>query len=199
MARHDEAPSSSRRELIRNIAITATLGPLSAEAAQHVHHEVSEAKKTATGAYKPRLFTAHEFETFATLADLIIPGARKAGAAEFVDLLASNYEPYAAEATGGLAWLDREMERRHGSPFIKCARAQQTALLDLIAYRETREKYPDLGPGIVFFAAARNMAADAYFTSREGIAELGYKGNKGMKDFQVPKEALEYALKRSRL
>jgi hypothetical protein len=185
--------------LLRNIAITATMGPLSAEAAQHVHHEVAEAKKSVAGPYKPLVFKAHEFETFAVLSDLIIPGARKAGAAEFVDLLASNYEPYAAEATGGLAWLDREMERRHGTPFIRSTREQQTALLDLIAYRETRDQHPDLGPGIEFFNWARRISADAYFTSREGIAELGYKGNQGMKDFQVPREALEYALKRSGL
>jgi hypothetical protein len=41
------------------------------------------------------------------------------------------------------------------------------------------------------------MSADAYYTSKEGIAELGYKGNVGMTDFKIPAEAIAYAMERS--
>jgi hypothetical protein len=190
---------SSRRETLRTIALTAALGPLSTEAAQHVHRQVAAEGKQTAGAYKPKLLTPHEFETLAVLSDIIIPGARQGGAAEFIDLLSSNNEEFANMYTGGLAWLDREMEDRHAVTFLKGTPEQRAALLDLIAYRKNEGSRPDLAFAIRFFDLARRMSADAYFTSPAGVSELGYKGNKGMAEYQVPKQALEYALKRSGL
>jgi len=185
----------SRRELLKNAGISVVLG-VPVEAAQHVHRAVSE-PKTAKPVYKPKCFTAHEYRTLGTLAGLIIPGALEAGVPEFIDLLASNNAELAAIYTGGLAWLDRQMEKRHGARFIDATAEQQTSLLDLIAYRKNDS--PELGPGIRFFARVRNMVVDAYYTSKVGIEELGYKGNGAMSEFSVPAEAVEYALKRSGL
>ncbi len=70
-------------------------------------------------------------------------------------------------------------------------------MLDLIAYR--KNETPELAAGIRFFVWARRMAVDAYYTSAAGIKELGYMGNKGMKEFKVPQEAIDYAVKRSGL
>lgn len=183
--------------MLRNVALAASLGGLPADAAQHVHNAAAEDKK-ATGVYKPKLFTPHEFTTLASLSETIIPGARAAGAAEFIDLLAAHNDELAAIFTGGIAWLDREMLRRHNTPdYVGAKPGQQTALLDLIAYRKNDS--PELGPGIRFFEWARKMAADAYYTSKAGIAELGYKGNAGMTEFKIPREAIDYAMKKSEL
>jgi len=54
-----------------------------------------------------------------------------------------------------------------------------------------------MAPGIHFFAWARNLVLDAYYTSPAGIKDLGYMGNTAVSEFHVPAEALEYALKRS--
>ena len=62
----------SRRDLLRSIALSATVGPLSLEAAQHVH-SVATAEKAHTGAYKPKGLNAHEYKTLETLADYILP------------------------------------------------------------------------------------------------------------------------------
>lgn len=192
----------SRRDLLRNIALSATLGGLTADAAQHVH-QIAREEKAATGDYKPKLFTAHEFQTVQRLADLIIPaddvskGALDAGAPEFIDLMASGNDRIAAIYTGGIAWLDRAMEKRHGAKFIDARPEQQTAMLDLIAWRKNLS--PELAPGIHFFEWARKMVADAFYTSKAGIEDLGFKGNVGMSQFQVPVEALEHALQRSGL
>ena len=67
----------------------------------------------------------------------------------------------------------------------------------MIAYRKNES--PDLGPGIRFFDLARRMIVDAFYTSAAGIAALGYKGNTAVSKFEVPAEAIEYALKRSGL
>jgi hypothetical protein len=145
----------------------------------------------------------HEFKTIERLADLIIPaddvskGALEAGAPEFIDLLASHNSELAAIYTGGLAWLDRQSGRRYGSRFIECDAKQQSAVLDLIAYRKNES--PELDPGIRFFDWMRKMTVDAFYTSKVGVADIGYKGNVGMTTFQVPVDALNHALRKSGL
>jgi hypothetical protein len=97
--------------------------------------------------------------------------------------------------TGGIAWLDHAMERRYTTDFLSAAPEHQTAMLDLIAYRKNES--PELGPGIKFFDWARKMVVDAYYTSPIGIKDLGYMGNTAVSKFEVPQEAIDYALKRS--
>jgi hypothetical protein len=41
------------------------------------------------------------------------------------------------------------------------------------------------------------MVVDAYYTSPIGIKEVGYMGNTAVSKFEVPQEAVDYALKRS--
>lgn len=191
----------TRRDLLRNAAIAASLGAIPAEAAQHVHQAASEDKQAAGGVYKPKLFNAHEYKTIQRLADMIVPaddvskGALEAGAPEFIDTLASVSDELAAIYTGGIAWLDREMQRRYGAVFAGAKPEQQTAMLDLIAYRKNDS--PELGPGIRFFDWIRKMTVDAFYTSKIGIADIGYKGNVGMTKFQVPVAAIDHAMKRS--
>src|SRR5712671_2925720 len=101
----------SRRDLLRNIALSVTVSGLSLEAAQHVHG-VATQEKVSTGLYKPKGMNAHEYTTLRKLADFIIPaddrsqGATAAGAPEFIDLLASQNPQLLAIYTGGIAWLD---------------------------------------------------------------------------------------------
>ena len=187
----------SRRDLLRNLAAAALAGGLTEAEAQHVHTAAAQEKKAAGGVYKPKAFTDHEYATLRTLCDLIFPGAVDGGAPEFIDLLSSNNNEMKAIYTGGLAWLDYQMTARHTKRFREAAPAQQTAMLDLIAFR--KNETPDLAPGIRFFDWIRKMTADAYYTSKPGIAELGFVGNKGMAKFEVPAEAIQYALKRSGL
>lgn len=193
----------SRRDLLRNLAFSASMGALSAEAAQHVHRIAAEEKEAAGGVYPPKCFNTHEYATLRKLTGLIIPagensqGAEAAGAPEFIDLLASHNDELAAIFTGGLAWLDRETERRHSARFLDAEPGQCAAVLDLIAWRKNDSA--ELGPGIRFFEWARKMTVDAYYTSRVGIDDLGYQGNSAVSEFSVPEEALQYALKRSGL
>jgi hypothetical protein len=193
---------TSRREMLAGLAGSVLGGSFSVEAAQHAHNMVVDEKKAA-GVYKPKLFNPHEYATLRRLAELIIPAdaqsksAVDTGAPEFIDLLASGNPELAAIYTGGIAWLDRQMVKRHGQPFVKATAEQQTAMLDLIAY--TRNETPELGPGIVFFDWARKMVVDAYYTSPIGVRAVGYMGNRGMAVFQVPEAAITYAVKKSGL
>jgi hypothetical protein len=187
--------SSTRRELLRRIAAAALAGPLGADAAQHVHQAAAKEAADSGGVYRPKAFRPHEFSTLERLCELIVPGASKGHAAEFIDLLSGQNPEIAAIYTGGLAWLDHTMKRAVNTMFLTARSADQIALLDKIAYR--RNSTPDLAAGIRFFEWARRMTVDAYYTSAAGIEELGYMGNKGTAEFKVPQEAIDYALKRS--
>lgn len=190
----------SRRDLLRGIALSVTLGGISAEAAQHVHN-IAAAEKSATGVYKPKAFTDHEYATLQKLADYIVPadevspGASQAACADFIDLLSSQNPDLAAIYTGGISWLDRTMERRYDSKFLNAKPADQTAILDLIAYRKNES--PELGPGIAFFDWTRKMVVDAFYTTPVGVKDLGYMGNTAVTKFEVPQAAIDYAFKRS--
>jgi gluconate 2-dehydrogenase gamma chain len=189
----------SRRELLAGAAALVVVHPA---VAQHVHAAVA-AEKTASGAYEPKCFTAQEYKTLTRLADMIIPadehspGALDGGAPEFIDLLASQNSELAAIYTGGLAWLDHEMVSRYGGAFADARPADQTAMLDLIS--SPRPVSAEIEPGSLFFVWVRKMVVDAFFTSKPGIEYLGYQGNGALAKFEVPREALEYALKRSGL
>jgi hypothetical protein len=164
---------------------------------------VAAVKQKTNGAYKPRLFNAHEYQTVRRLAELIIPAdevsgsAVEAGAPEFIDLIGANNEELGTQLTGGLAWLDRAAEKQAGKRFVDAAPEEQTRLLDSIAFRKNAT--PGTQPGVVFFDWMRRLTADAFYTSPIGVKDIGYKGNKGMTTFQVPAAAIDYAVKRSGL
>lgn len=201
----------SRRDLLRHIGAACSAGGLAggvltsvltAQDAQHVHNAVAQDTAAQKGKYQPKALTAHEFATLERLSSLIIPadehskGAWEAGAADFIDFLCASSDEMLNIYTGGLAWLDDEARRRcHGKDFLGAQPPEQTALLDLIAWRKNDS--PELNPGIQFFSWARRMVADAYYTSPIGIKDLGYMGNTAVSEFSVPQEAVDYAMKRS--
>jgi gluconate 2-dehydrogenase gamma chain len=192
---------TSRRELFRiiggSIILTAAgSGVLSPALAQHVHAEIAAVKSLSGGPnYVPKKFTQHNFLTLKKLGDIIIPGASDAGAAEYIDFLSSHNAELAAIFNGGFGWLDDYMQKTYGAHFLNATPAQQTELLDKLAYEKNRT--PETAPGLQFFTWTRNMVVDAYYTSPAGVKDLGYMGNGGMRAFSVPQEAVDYAIKRS--
>lgn len=192
---------TSRRDLFKIIGsslvlTTAGSGVLSPAFAQHVHAEVAAVKSLSGGPnYVPKKFTAHNFQTLRKLGEIIIPGASDAGAAEYIDFLASHNEELAAIFNGGFAWLDHYMQTTHGTDFLSASEAQQTALLDKLAY--AKSVTPATKPGVPFWTWTRNMVVDAYYTSPVGVKDIGYLGNTAVSTFSVPKEAVDYAFKRS--
>ena len=194
--------SSTRREVLRNIALSVTAGgAMPFAAAQHVHEHTAAVKQHAKGVYKPMLFNEHEYKTVQKLTEMIIPAdevsgsALEAGAPEFIDLIGANNEELGTQMTGGVAWLDRASEKQFGKAFLDAAPAEQTKLLDSIAFRKNAT--PETQPGVVFFDWLRRLTADAFYTAPVGVKDIGYLGNKGMTTFHVPKEAIAYAVKRS--
>jgi gluconate 2-dehydrogenase gamma chain len=192
---------TSRRELFKIIGSSLVLtaagsGVLSPAHAQHVHAEIAAVKSLSAGPnYVPKKFTRHNFLTLKKLGDIIIPGASDAGAAEFIDFLSSHNEELAEIFNGGFGWLDNYMQKTYGADFLSATPAQQTELLDKLAYEKHRT--PETARGAPFWTWTRNMVVDAYYTSPAGVKDLGYMGNGAMRVFSVPQEAVDYAIKRS--
>jgi gluconate 2-dehydrogenase gamma chain len=117
-----------------------------------------------------------------------------AGAAAWIDtLLGVNSDLKASYATG-LAWLDSAVQAKGAGDFATASPAEQTAVLDLIAYR--RNQSPELTAGIQFFTLARRMTVDAFYTSEVGIRDIDYRGNSPRATFPEPTEAIAYVLKK---
>ena len=191
----------SRRDALRRLglALMAT-GALDRVAAQEVHHMAAEAQAAASGPYTPKSFSATEFRTLERLTDLIIPvengapGALAAGCAAWIDMISSENDQLKKIYKDGVAWVDGAMKTRGAVSFVEATPAQQTALLDQIAYR--RNQSPELNPGIEFFTWARRMTVDAFYTSEIGIKDIDYRGNRPMGSYPEPTEAIAYVLKR---
>jgi gluconate 2-dehydrogenase subunit 3-like protein len=193
----------TRRDVLRRLGATLmATGVLDRVSAQEVHH-LATAQSSSTGTYTPKALSDHEYKTLVRLTDLIIPvengkpGAVAAGAAAWIDMLASENAQLKEIYSNGIAWIDAEMKRRQAPELVSATAEQQIALLDIIAYR--RNSSPELDPGIQFFAWARRMTVDAFYTSEIGIADIDYRGNRPQATYPEPTEAIAYALKRSGL
>ena len=194
----------SRRDALRRLGLVlAATGFVDRLAAQEVHQMAGEARAAAGGMYSPKALSAHDYKTLERLTDLIIPvekgapGALAAGAAAWIDMMASENAELKGIYTKGLGWLDTTMVQRGQKDFVSAPPARQTELLDLIAYR--RNQTPELAPGVEFFSWARRMTVDAFYTSEIGIKDIDYRGNKPQMTYAAPTEAIEYALKKSGL
>ncbi|MES1261900.1 MAG: gluconate 2-dehydrogenase subunit 3 family protein [Acidobacteriota bacterium] len=191
----------SRRELFRIVGTSMVLtgagsGVLSPALAQHVHLALADVKSLSGGPnYQPKCFTKHNFQTLKKLGEIVIPGASEAGAAEYIDFLSSRNEELAAIFNGGFGWVDDYMHKKYGADFLTAKPNEQTELLDKLAYLKNHT--PETAGGEQFWTWVRNMVVDAYYTSPAGVKDVGFMGNGAMATFSVPKEAVEYALKRS--
>lgn len=181
----------TRRDILKTLAIGAAGGsvlqavPL--QAAQHVHRLIAQEKSYAT--YRPKFFSAHQYQTLTALCDAIIPadehsaGAVKAGAPEFIDLLTSENKDYQLALGGGMMWLDGFCADHFASTYLACSPDQKKKVLDLIAYRKNADTDAALSQGVEFFAFVRRLTSDGFYTSEIGIKDLQYIGNTYLREF----------------
>src|SRR5947209_7255464 len=185
--------SISRRDVLRTLAVTAAgsvLQIIPAAAAEYVHQMVHKEKAAApAGKYTPKYLSAPQYAALIALCDAIIPkdeksgGAVEAGAPEFIDLLTSENAKYQLRLGGGLFWLDGFCSDRYGKVFLECAPEQKKEVLDLLAFRKNAKQDSALSQGVAFFAFLRRLTCDGYYTSKIGVADLGYIGNTSLHEF----------------
>lgn len=187
----------TRRQALGHLA-TAFAAGLTID---HRHATDLHAQLRSTGATAPKALTAQQFRTLERLTDLIIPvengkpGALQAGVPAWIDALLSVNEDLKSRYATGLAWLDTATTTQHGTAFVTATPAQQTALLDVIAFKEHRT--PDNAPGVDFFILARRMTVDGFYTSDIGIRDINPGGRPPHNTFVVPQAAVDYVISRS--
>jgi hypothetical protein len=182
----------TRRNVLKSLTMGAVAGSvlraIPLEAAEYAQR-VIETERARPSGYATKFFPPHQYKTLRMLCETILPadadsgGAIEAGAPEFIDLLTSENPEYQLKLGGGLMWLDSTCEDRYGKRFLDCTPQQQKEILDLIAYRKNAVTDESLSQGVEFFAFLRSFTADGFFTSKIGIAYLGYVGNTFLLEF----------------
>ena len=152
--------------------------------AERAAERAQQSRRTAAErgtAFTPTFFTAHEYATVAVLVDLIIPrddrsgSATEAGVPEFMDFMMRDQPERQTAMRGGLALVDRISQERYGRRFVECPDGQRREILDDIAYPS---KAPaSLSQAVAFFTGFRDLTASGFWTTKMGIADLGYQGN----------------------
>jgi gluconate 2-dehydrogenase gamma chain len=146
----------------------------------HDGHEPPAGRSGPAGQeYQPQFFTAAEYAALVILTDLIVPeddspGAREAGVSEFIDFMAAHDVELQPRFRRGLGWLDARSITLHGKPFRDLASAEQTALLEHLAYARLHRDGEE--EGRAFFRLVRDYTVMGFYTSRVGLEVLGYPG-----------------------
>jgi hypothetical protein len=143
----------------------------------------------------------HQYQTLERLTDLIIPvengrpGAVLAGVPAWIDSLVNVNADLKSKYETGLGWLDTTMQAQHQSDFVGATRAQQTGLLDVIAFKKNRTA--DNAVGVDFFTLLRRMTVDGFYTSELGILDINPGGRPPHATFTVPQEDIDYVIAHS--
>jgi gluconate 2-dehydrogenase gamma chain len=195
-------------------AVRFTLG--TSEAAAAAEHATTAVKAAARGqAYVPKFFNPQEWKTVRALVDMIIPADERSGSAtdagvpEFMDYLMNDptdtdlqRERRQTAMRGGLAWINNVCQRRFGHAFAESPEAERTAVLDEIAYtrdpreedatmREPRDLRVVVQHGPAFFNSFRDLTASGFWSSKMGIDDLQYVGNRFLAEWKgAPPEVL---------
>jgi hypothetical protein len=90
----------------------------------------------------------------------------------------------------GLAWIDAESRKRFGADFVNLVTRQKNAICDDICYAPNAR--PEFRPAAQFFRRFRDLTSGGYYTTPEGMKDIGYVGNVAIEKFEgPPREVLQ--------
>ncbi len=131
------------------------------------------------------------------LCDVIIPADEKSPSAsalhvhEFIDeWISAPYPDQQRDRTlilDGLAWIDAEAGRRFTKDFAELNAEQQTRICDDICFLAAAAQ--QLTTPARFFARFRDLTAGGFYTTPEGMRDIGYTGNVPSLTFDGPPPA----------
>jgi gluconate 2-dehydrogenase gamma chain len=131
--------------------------------------------------YHPQFFSSAQQQTIEVLAELILPatqdaaqklmpGAKAAGVAEFIDFMVFNDPALQDPFRDGLQWLDHA----GAAPFLSLPSETQNAILERLAYRAKHRASEKAGQQ--FFQLMRRYTVMGFYTTRIGLESLDYPG-----------------------
>lgn len=147
----------------------------------------------------PLTFNREQRDLVTVLSDVIIPAddtspsASQLGVPDFLDEWISS--PYPAQKKDrtlvlkGLDWFQAEAKKKGSPGFIDLPpQVRLEICMELsIAAKKDRRQFPGS-----FFLRLRDLVAGGYYTTPEGMRDLGYRGNVPMTEWNgPPREVLE--------
>ena len=139
----------------------------------------------------PRKLSIGELATLSALCDMIIPADGRSPSASAVGVPAWINEYVSApldgqqrdliRVRGGLAWLTLESMKRFGKPFRQLTAVQRSMICDDICYLPKAK--PEFQAAARFFDLVRDLTAVGFYTSNEGMRDIGYIGNVALPKF----------------
>ncbi len=151
-------------------------------------------KTYAPGDVWPLTLTSAQRATAAALCDVIIPADSKGPSAssvhvhDFIDEWISapypGHDEQRRTVLEGLAWLDQESRKRFSNDFVNLIGRQKTAICDDICY--VPKAKDEFKRAAHFFNQYRNLTAGGYYTTPEGMKDVGYTGNVALEKFEGP-------------
>jgi len=148
----------------------------------------------SSGELWPLTFTPEQNRTAQALCGLIIPADEQSPSAaqlqvhRFIDEWIS--APYPDQLKDkpvildGLAWLEAESGRRFGQRFDQLDAARQSQIADDICWTESAK--PEFAAAARFFKRFRDLTAGGFFTTPEGMKDVGFVGNTPSVTFDGP-------------
>jgi len=175
--------SIERREMMRILGLASAASAFPGFrrwtfACEHGQQDKAESSP-ADGPYQPRFCSPDEHALVERLAELIIPaddtpGAREAGASEFIDFWVWSDPSQQQAFRYGLGWISAHGIRLYGKPFLQLSAEQQQDVLGHLAYKA--QFRPGEEDGREFFKLMRRLTVMGFYTSRVGLEQLDYPG-----------------------
>ena len=187
-------PSSAdlltRREALRRVSLLLGGATLIGESAW-----LAGTAEAAPRAAPSSPFSASEMALLDEIADTILPttstpGAKAAGVGPFMAVMVTDVYDSGQQKIfrNGLATLERECRKLHGTDFMTATPAQRTALLEQLdreQYEYTRHHAEGAGPH--YFRMMKELSLLGYFTSEIGYTQaMRYTETPGRFDPCVP-------------
>jgi hypothetical protein len=151
-------------------------------------------KEYKPGDLWPLTFTEAERHAAGQLCDVIIPADGQGPAASAVNVPDFIDEWISAPYPGhdkdretilkGLAWLETESQRRFGRDWSGLIYVQMAAICDDICHVPVAK--PEFKTAAQFFRKFRDLTAGGYYTTKEGMKDIGYTGNVPLAKFEGP-------------
>ncbi|MCU1237461.1 MAG: Tat (twin-arginine translocation) pathway signal sequence domain protein [Candidatus Solibacter sp.] len=179
----------TRRNLIQILGMAPA-----AAAAQQAEHNHPAPAAPAPVKYQRKIFDDHQWRTVQVLCDLVIPAdehsgsATAAGVPEFIDdwldfrKREDGVDNLSAQVLGGLTWLDQESTRLFQKDFAVASVDQQKQILDRIAWPAKAAREDRVWAA--FFTRFRDLTVSGFFSSKMGVADLPYLGNRAVAEWK---------------
>jgi Gluconate 2-dehydrogenase subunit 3 len=124
--------------------------------------------------WRPLFLDAGQDKTLVAVSEVMVPGSAAAGVHRFVDLLLSvETVEHQQEFVASLAAIDGEAKKKFGRGFAALMANEQVALLEDFSTGESQQLFENLKQWIV----------GAYYSSEQGMRELGWDGNYAFESF----------------